>query len=83
MLYPVTVTMLADSGALTRFATPRELIKFLGLIPSASATGEQRRQGSMTKAGIGVLWPQVPGPPPSPALTGEQRHSTRLLHGTV
>jgi transposase len=30
----VAVTMVADMGALTRFETPRELMKFLGLIPA-------------------------------------------------
>jgi transposase len=47
----VAVTTVAELGDLTRFANPRELMKFLGLIPSAYSTGERRRQGSMTKAG--------------------------------
>jgi len=45
------VTMVADIGALPRFDTPRELMKFLGLIPSEYASGERRQQGSITKAG--------------------------------
>ena len=47
----VAVPLVADMGALTRFASPRALMKYRGLIPSASSSGEQRRQGSMTKAG--------------------------------
>jgi len=47
----VAVTMVAAIGDLTRFDTPRELMKCLGLIPSEYASGEQRRQGSLTKAG--------------------------------
>lgn len=47
----VAVTMVADIGALTRCATPRERRKCLGLIPSAYPSAERRRQGSMTKAG--------------------------------
>jgi transposase len=47
----VAVTTVADIGALTRFDNPRELMKFLGLIPAEYSTGAQRRQGSMTKAG--------------------------------
>jgi len=43
--------MVAEIGDLTRFDTPRELMKFLGLIPSEYSSGEQRRQGSITKAG--------------------------------
>jgi transposase len=45
------VTMVAEIGDLTRFENPRELMKFLGLIPSEYSTGERRRQGSITKAG--------------------------------
>jgi transposase len=47
----VAVTTVAALGDLTRFATPRELMKFLGLIPAEYSTGERRRQGSSTKAG--------------------------------
>jgi transposase len=47
----VAVTMVAELGDLTRFDTPRELMKFLGLIPSEYTSAEQRRQGSITKAG--------------------------------
>jgi transposase len=49
--FTVAVTMVAEIGDLTRFDTPRELMKFLGLIPSEYSSGEQRRQGSITKAG--------------------------------
>jgi transposase len=47
----VAVTTVAELGDLTRFDTPRELMKFLGLIPSEYSSGERRRQGAMTKAG--------------------------------
>src|SRR5919109_751660 len=49
--FTVAVTTVAELGDLTRFATPRELMKFLGLIPSEYSTGERRRQGAITKAG--------------------------------
>jgi transposase len=49
--FTVAVTMVAEIGDLTRFDTPRALMKFLGLIPSEYSSGEQRRQGSLTKAG--------------------------------
>jgi transposase len=45
------VPVVAEIGDLTRFNTPRELMKFLGLPPSAYASGDQRRQGAVTKAG--------------------------------
>jgi transposase len=49
--FTVAVTTVAELGDLTRFDTPRQLMKFLGLIPSAYSSGERRRQGSITKAG--------------------------------
>jgi transposase len=47
----VAVTLVAEMGDLTRFESPRELMKFMGLIPSEYSSGEPRRQGAMTKAG--------------------------------
>jgi transposase len=49
--FTVAVTTVAELGDLTRFDNPRELMKFLGLIPSEYSRGERRRQGSITKAG--------------------------------
>jgi transposase len=49
--FTVAVTTVAALGDLTRFETPRQRMQFLGVIPSASSTGERRRQGAMTKAG--------------------------------
>ena len=49
--FTVAVTMVAEVGDLTRFDNPRELMKFLGLVPSEYSSGPQRRQGSLTKAG--------------------------------
>jgi transposase len=47
----VAVTLVADMGDLTRFDTPRDLMKCLGLSPSAYSSGERRQQGSITTAG--------------------------------
>jgi transposase len=49
--FTVAVTTVAELGDLTRFEKPRQLMKFLGLIPSEYSSGERRRQGSLTKAG--------------------------------
>jgi transposase len=49
--FTVAVTMVAELGDLTRFDHPRQLMKFLGLIPSEYSSGERRQQGSITKAG--------------------------------
>jgi transposase len=47
----VAVTTVAEIGDLTRFDIPRELLQFLGRIPSDDSRGERRRQGAMTQAG--------------------------------
>lgn len=47
----VALTVVAELGDLTRFANPRQLAAFVGLIPSEHSSGETRRQGSITKAG--------------------------------
>jgi transposase len=49
--FTVAVTTVAELGDLTRFENPRQLMKFLGLIPSAYSSGARRRQGTMTTAG--------------------------------
>jgi transposase len=49
--FTVAVTLVAEMGDLSRFESPRELMKFMGLIPSEYSSGDQRRQGSITKAG--------------------------------
>jgi transposase len=45
------VTMVAEAGDLRRFDHPRQLMAFLGLVPSERSTGETRRQGGITKTG--------------------------------
>ncbi|MBI3300738.1 MAG: IS110 family transposase, partial [Deltaproteobacteria bacterium] len=47
----VAVTRIAALGDLTRFDNPRQLMSYLGLIPSEYSSGERRRQGTITKAG--------------------------------
>jgi transposase len=47
----VAVTTVAALGDLTRFENPRQRMGYLGLTPSASSSGERRRQGAITKAG--------------------------------
>jgi len=45
------VRIVAELGDLTRFASPRKLMGYLGMIPSEDSSGRRRRQGSITKAG--------------------------------
>lgn len=42
---------LAEIGDLSRFQTPRELMAYLGLVPSESSTGDTVQRGPITKAG--------------------------------
>jgi transposase len=45
------VTIVAELGDLTRFANPRELMAYLGLVPSERSTGDTVKRGPITKAG--------------------------------
>ena len=47
------VTVLAEIGDLSRFQSPRELMGYLGLVPSESSTGDKVKRGGITKAGNG------------------------------
>jgi transposase len=42
---------LTEVGDLSRFRTPRELMAFLGLVPSEASTGNTIKRGPITKAG--------------------------------
>jgi transposase len=47
-------TLMAELGDVTRFCNPRQLMAYLGLVPSEHSTGRSRRQGGITKAGNGA-----------------------------
>jgi transposase len=49
--FTAAVTLIAELGDLSRFDTPRQLMSYLGLVPSEHSSGERRRQGSITKTG--------------------------------
>src|SRR5215510_1449768 len=49
--FTAAVTLIAELGDLTRFANPRQLMSYLGLVPSEHSSGERRRQGAITKTG--------------------------------
>jgi transposase len=44
-------TLLAEIGELARFQTARELMGYLGLVPSESSSGDTIKRGAITKAG--------------------------------
>lgn len=45
------VTFVAEIGDVRRFETPRQLMAYIGLVPSERSTGELVRRGNITKAG--------------------------------
>jgi len=47
------VGVVAETGDLSRFQNPRELMGYLGLAPSESSTGDSVKRGGITKAGNG------------------------------
>jgi transposase len=49
----VASTTVAEIGDLTRFTRARDLMGFLGLVPSLDNTGLRRRTGAITKTGNG------------------------------
>jgi transposase len=47
------MTLVAEIGDIDRFENPRQLMSFLGLVPSEHSSGDRRHQGAITKAGNG------------------------------
>ena len=45
------MVLAAELGDLRRFESPRQLMAYLGLVPSEHSSGERRRLGGITKAG--------------------------------
>ena len=44
-------TLIAELGDLSRFANPRQLMAYLGLVPSEHSSGTSIKRGGLTKAG--------------------------------
>lgn len=49
----VATTTVAEIGDLSRFANPRQLMAYLGLVPSEQSSGKKERRGGITKTGNG------------------------------
>jgi transposase len=47
------MTVLAELGNITRFASPSQLMAYLGLVPSERSSGGSKHQGGITKTGNG------------------------------
>ena len=46
-----SMVVTSELGDLMRFKHPRQLMAYLGLVPSEQSSGDRRRQGSITKSG--------------------------------
>jgi transposase len=47
------LTLVAELGDISRFDSPRQLMAYLGLVPSEHSSGPVRRQGGITRTGNG------------------------------
>jgi transposase len=50
MALVAAATLVAELGDITRFANPRQLMAYLGLVPSEHSSGGTRRQGGITQS---------------------------------
>lgn len=49
----VAITVVSELGDLSRFESPKQLMSFLGLIPSEHSSGPRQKRGGITKTGNG------------------------------
>jgi transposase len=70
------MTLVAELQDFVRFASPRKLMAFVGLVPGEHSSGPKRRQGSITKAGnsaarrmlVEIAWHYQHSPRVSPVI---------------
>jgi len=57
----ISATLIAESGPIERFHSPKALARYAGLTPSERSSGGQQRNGGITKEGSSQLrWAVVP-----------------------
>ncbi len=74
------MTLAAELQDFQRFASPRQLMSYVGLVPGEHSSGAKRRQGSITKAGnsaarrmlVEVAWHYQHSPRVSPIIATRQ-----------
>jgi transposase len=89
--WTVAVTLIAELGDLSRFDNPRQLMAYLGLVPSEHTTGEQRRLGPITKAGnlharrvlVEGAWAYRFPARVSPLIQKRQQHLPKVIQDTA
>jgi transposase len=47
------MTIVSEIGDISRFESPRQLMAYLGLVPSEDSSGKRKRRGEITKTGNG------------------------------
>jgi transposase len=71
------IGLVAEIGDIQRFAHPRHLMSYLGLVPSECSSGNTVRRGSITKTGNGHAG-RLLSPKPSAAMPGGPRSDCAL-----
>jgi transposase len=74
------MTLVAELQDFMRFANPRQLMSYVGLVPGEYSSGPKRRQGSITKAGnsaarrmlVEVAWHYQHSPRVTPIIAKRQ-----------
>ena len=82
----VAATAVAEIGPMGRFEKPRQLMAYLGLVPSESSSGGSVRRGAITKTGNGharrALIEARPGLPSSGPHQPSDPQASRSRAGT-
>ncbi len=76
------MTLVAQLQDFMRFANPRQLMSYVGLVPGEYSSGPKRRQGAITKAGnsaarrmlVEVAWHDQHSPRVTPIIATQQEH---------
>ena len=76
------MTLVAQLQDFMRFANPRQLMTYVGLVPGEYSSGPKRRQGAITKAGnsaarrmlVEVAWHDQHSPRVTPIIATRQEH---------
>lgn len=76
------LTLVCELGDIRRFEHPRQLMAYLGLVPTEHSSGNKTHRGSITKAGnrharkaiVSAAWKYAARPARSHSLKQRQRH---------
>jgi transposase len=74
------VGLCAEVGDFARFRKPAQLMSYLGLVPSETSSGQQRRLGSITKTGStrAGCWSRLPGTTANARGSAPRSHNDKL-----